>query len=103
MFMARHKKHLKADPMKTNSQLSTLGIENHSAHRASAGLLSSAKFGARGTILLLTLVNGEAAVATPDFCWQTSRDALASRQAGAPSDYLPAFCKCVKLSGPAAH
>src|SRR5213592_4242737 len=75
MFMARHKKHLKADPIKTNSQLSTLGIENHSAHRASAGLLSSAKFGARVTILLLTLVNGEAAVATPDFCRQTAQQA----------------------------
>jgi len=103
MFLARHKKHLKADPMKTHSQLSTLGIENHSAHRASAGLLSSAKFGARVTILLLTLVNGEAAVATPDFCRQTAQDALASCQAGAQSDYSLALGKCDNLSDPAAQ
>ena len=89
--------------MKTHSQLSTLGIEDHSAHRESAGLLSSAKFGARVTILLLTLVNGEAAVATPDFCRQTAQDVLASCQAGAQSDYSLALGKCDNLSDPAAQ
>ena len=89
--------------MKTHSQLSTLGIEDHSAHRESGALLSSAKFGARVTILLLTLVNGEAAVATPDFCRQTAQDALASCQAGAQSDYSLALGKCDNLSDPAAR
>src|SRR2546430_13960273 len=102
MFMARHKKHLKADPMKTNSQLSTLGIENHSAHRASAGLFSSAKIGERGTNFLLTLVKGEAGAGTPDFFWPNAQDAPAPSLAGAQSGYLLSLCYGGKPSGPFA-
>jgi hypothetical protein len=89
--------------MKTRSQLNTLGIEDHLSHKESPGLLSSAKFAARVTILLLALVNGEAAVATPDFCRQTAQDVLASCQAGAQSDYSLALGKCDNLSDPAAQ
>ncbi len=72
--------------MKTRSQLNTLSIEDHSGHRESARWLRSAKLTAGVTILLFTLVNGEAAVEQPDFCRRTAQAVLTSCRDGAQSD-----------------
>ena len=88
--------------MKTHSQLSTLGIEDHSCHRKSVRSLPSATLMA-GVILVFTLINGGAEPKRVDFCRQTAQDALASCQAGAQSDYSLALGKCDNLSDPAAR
>jgi hypothetical protein len=93
-------KHLKADTMKTHSQLSTLGIEDHSGHRESGGFLWSTKFAAGVTILLLTLLNAHAAPQPMDACRQTASDVLTSCRSGADSDYQLALGKCENLADP---
>ena len=89
--------------MKTPSQLNTLSIEDHSGDRESARFLSSGTLAAGVTILLFTLVNGEAAVEVPDFCRQTAQVALAGCREVAQSDYNVALGKCVNISDPAAR
>ena len=88
--------------MKTHSQLSTLGIEDHSCHRKSVRSLPSATLMA-GVILVFTLINGGAEPKRVDFCRQTAQDVLMSCQAGAQSDYSLALGKCDNLSDPAAR
>ena len=87
--------------MKTRSELNTAGIEDHSSHRARS--LRSAKLTAGVTILLFTLVNGEAAVEQPDFCRRTAQAVLTSCRNGAQSDYWLALAKCENLADPAAR
>jgi hypothetical protein len=89
--------------MKTRSQLNALSIEDHAGHRESARLLWSASLTAGATILLCTLINSEVSAVQPDFCRQTSQDALTSCRAGADSDYSLALGKCDNLADPAAR
>jgi len=89
--------------MRTRSQLNTLGIEGHLGHRESARLLRSTKVTAGVTILLFTLVNGEAAVEQPDFCRQTSQAALTSCRTAAQSNYWLTLGECDNLADPAAR
>jgi hypothetical protein len=96
-------KHQKTDAMKTLSQSNMLGIEAHAGHRESARLLSSARLTLGVTILLFTLVNGQAAVEQPDFCRRTAQGVLTSCQAAAQSDYWLALAKCENLADPAAR
>jgi hypothetical protein len=66
-------------------------------------LLSSVRLTAGVTILLFSLLNGEAAVEQPDFCRQTAQGVLTSCQAAAQSDYRLALAKCDNLADPAAQ
>jgi len=72
--------------MKTSSQLKRLDTENQACHKKPARLLASARLTAGVTILLFTLINGEAAVDVSDFCRQTAQDVLTSCRDGAQSD-----------------
>src|SRR6266536_2606106 len=87
--------------MKILSKLNIFGAKHHSGHRESARLLSPARLTAGVTILLFTLVNGEAAVEQPDFCRRTAQTVLTSCQAAAQSDYWLALAKCDNLADPA--
>jgi hypothetical protein len=89
--------------MKTLFQLNMPGIEDHSGQRELARLLSSARLMVAVTILLFTLVNGEAAVEQPDFCRQTAQTVLRSCRAAADSHYWLALAKCDNLFDPAAQ
>jgi len=89
--------------MKTSSQLKRLDTEDQACHRKPARLLASARLTAGVTILLFTLINGEAAVDVSDFCRQTAQVALAGCREVAQSDYNVALGKCVNISDPAAR
>ena len=87
--------------MKTRSQLNPIGIEHAPCLRESAKPLASAKLAAGVTILLLTLLNGDAAPDPTDACRQTANDVLTSCRSGADSDYHLALGKCENLADPA--
>jgi len=89
--------------MKTSSQLKRLDTEDEACHRKPVRLLASARLTAGVTILLFTLINGEAAVDVSDFCRQTAQDVLTSCRDGAQSDYSLALGKCDNLADPAAR
>jgi hypothetical protein len=89
--------------MKTLSPINTLGSEDHSSHGESATLHSSTSLVAGIAILLLTLVNGEAAAEQFDSCRLTARAVLRSCRAAAKSDYLVSLGKCDNLVGSAAE
>src|SRR5438270_3171755 len=98
-------KHQKAGTMKMkkSSQMKGLDTTDHSRHRKPARLLSSAMLTAGVTILLVTLVEGEATVEQPDFCRLTAQAVLTSCRSAARSDYWLAWGKCDNVADPAAR
>jgi len=88
--------------METSAQLKRLGTKDHSCHRNPARLLPLAKLTA-AAILLLTLVNRDAAADQLGACRLTANTVLRSCQRGAQSDYWLALGKCDNIADPAAR
>src|SRR4029077_15592647 len=90
---------MKVEP---RSQLKRPGVADQSWGKRSAKLLLSAK-GTAALILVLTLVNGNAAAQPENACLLTANTVLRSCRRAAQSDFWLAQAKCDNVTEPAAR